>query len=223
MVRMFPEFNLSSWNPTDFINAWRHIVTRMHADGATNVGFVWNPTEQADGNGTRTKINSTYPGDAYVDWISSDSYNWDKNGAYNACRPGWNEFSWIFNYDKTCGSYGSMERQWGPEKPFFVAETGTKYDTAGVPSGHAQDPNRKKNWFINVESAALSMPYLVGVDFFDQDVHTLEPGNNWRVDSNCAGSGSNCNGGSTDRNTYSGFLSMADSSQFGGGVAGGDS
>ena len=49
MVRMFQEFdhgNPGSWNITDFINAWRHIVNRFAADGATNVGFVWEPTSR---------------------------------------------------------------------------------------------------------------------------------------------------------------------------------
>ena len=214
MVRMFEEFDLHSWNTQAFISAWRHVVVRMQSDGARNVGFVWCPTEQA--SAARTQINASYPGDAYVDWVSSDSYNGDTNTAYSATVPGWNEFSWIFNYHLT--GYPSMQQQWGPEKPFFVSETSSKYDTAGVPSGHTVDPNRKKNWFINIESAAANMPYLVGVQFFDSDVHALEPGNNWSVDSPCDSAGNNCTNGSTDANTYSGFLSMADSSQFSGGV-----
>lgn len=218
MVRMFEEFDLHSWNTQDFISAWRHVVVRMQSDGATNVGFVWCPTEEA--GGLRRKINASYPGDAYVDWVSSDSYNGDSNTVYSATVPGWNEFSWIFNYHLT--GYPSMEQQWGPEKPYFVSETSSKYDTADVPSGHTVDPNRKEHWFINIESAAANMPYLVGVQFFDADVHALEPGNNWRVDSPCDSAGTNCTNGSTDANTYSGFLSMADSSQFSGGVAGGN-
>lgn len=219
MVRMFEEFNNHSWNTTAFINAWRHVVNLFKSDGAKNVGFVWCPGEQA--GGTRTQVNASYPGDQYVDWVSSDGYNGDTNAGYSATVPGWNEFSWIFNYRLT--GYPSMEQQWGPEKPFFVSETGSKYDTAGVPRGHTVDPNRKKNWFINIESVAANMPYLVGVQFFDSDVHALEPGNNWRVDSPCDSAGNNCKNGSTDANTYSGFLRMADSSQFSGGVAGGNS
>jgi len=218
MVRMFEEFDLRTWNTQDFISAWRHIVDRFKADGATNVGFIWCPTEQAGGR--RTQINATYPGDAYVDWVSSDYYNHDSLGAYAAARNGWNEFSWIFNYQLF--GQPSMEQQWGPRKPYFVSETGSKYDTANVPSGHTVDRNRKKNWFINITTAAGQMPYLIGVNFFDEDVHIFEPGNNWRVDSPCDSAGNNCTNGSTDPNTYSGFLSMAGSPQFNGGVAGGN-
>ena len=218
MVRMFEEFDLHPWNTRHFINAWRHVVVRMQSDGATNVGFVWCPTEQAAA--ARKQINASYPGDAYVDWVSSDSYNGDTNTSYSATHRGWSEFSWMFNYHLTDSP--SMEQQWGARKPFFVSETSSKYDTAGVPSRHTVDANRKKHWFINIESAAANMPHLVGVQFFDADVHVLEPGNNWRVDSPCDGAGNNCTHGSSDANTYSGFLSMADSSQFSGGVAGGN-
>jgi hypothetical protein len=219
MVRMFNEFNNQPWNTTDFINAWRHVVNVFRSDGATNVGFVWCPSEQA--GGTRTQVNASYPGDQYVDWVSSDGYNWDENTAFNAGVPGWAEFRRIFHYKLT--GHPSMEQQWGREKPFFVSETGSKYDTAGVPSGHTVDPNRKKNWFINIDAAAAHMPHLVGVQFFDQDVHARESGNNWRVDSACDSAGNNCTNGATDANTYSGFLRMADSPQFSGGVAGGNS
>ena len=68
----------------------------------------------------------------------------------------------------------------------------------------------------------ISIASFASVDFFDADVHALEPGNDWMVDSPCDGAGNNCTDGSTDANTYSGFLLMADSSQFSGGVAGGN-
>jgi Glycosyl hydrolase family 26 len=220
MIRLYHEFEQHApWNTTDFINAWRHVVNRFRADGATNVGFWWCPGESA-GGALRTQINQSYPGDQYVDWVGSDGYNWDTNTAYNATRPGWNEFSWTFNY-QISGS-PSMEQQWGPEKPFVVGETGTKYDTTGVPSGHTVDPNRKANWYRNIPSAAASMPYLIGVQFFDVNAIDTPP-DDWQVDSTCASAGNNCptppTPGAIDSNTYSGFMSMADSSQFSGGVA----
>jgi beta-mannanase len=219
MVRMFQEFEEhGSWSATDFVNAWGHVVSRFKSDGATNVGFWWCPGEQADGNGLRSQINASYPGDTYVDWVGSDGYNRD-SGYSTPLHSGWAEFSELFNY--SVSGHPSTEQQYGPTKPFFVGETGTKYDTPKVPSGHTVDVNRKKNWFVNISTAAPQMPYLIGVDPFDQDVHTLEAGNNWRVDSPCDSAGNHCNDGSTDSNTYSEFLSMAGSSQFSGGVAGG--
>jgi hypothetical protein len=222
MVRPFHEFDSAgSWSTTDFINAWRHVVTRMRADGATNVGFVWCFNEYAGGN-RRTKVNASYPGDRYVDWVSSDSYNWDTSTAYAAGVPGWHEFNWMFNYSNCPGdsSCVSKEQQHGPTKPFFVWETNTKYDTAGVPSGHTVRPNRKANWYRNIPSAAARMPYLIGVDFFDQDITSAWP-DDWRVDHDQPSSSSST--GPFDQKTYQGFLDMARSTQFSGGVAGGDS
>ncbi|MBV9485818.1 MAG: hypothetical protein JO246_07135 [Frankiaceae bacterium] len=219
MLRMLEEWDgKGSWSTTDFINAWRHIVARFQQDGATNVGFIWCPDEQA--GGVRPQINASYPGDQYVDWVSSDVYNNDSSGAYSTpTHSGWAEFSELFNYQVS--GMPSIEQQFGPSKPFFVGETGSKYDTPGVPSGHTADPNRKKNWFVNIESSAAQMPYLIGINFFDEDVTPTESGNNWRVDSPCDRAGNNCTNGATDAATYSGFQSMARSSQFSGGVAGG--
>jgi hypothetical protein len=215
MVRMFVEFNIQgTWSTTDFINAWRHVVNRFKADGATNVGFWWSPGEQA--GGVRTQTDQSYPGDAYVDWVGTDDYDHASSSAYNACVPGWNEFSYIFGYTSAdCGA-GSMEREWGPEKPFVVGETGSKYD--------GSIPDRKKQWFLNIATAIpTKLPYTVGVDFFDSDVHIFEAGNNWRVDSKCQSNGTDCTNGATDANTYSGFIGMANSAQFSGGAAGGTS
>ena len=50
MLRLFSEFNdpgFGPWSATDFIAAWRHVVTRVQSDGATNVGFVFCPEERA--------------------------------------------------------------------------------------------------------------------------------------------------------------------------------
>jgi hypothetical protein len=63
---------------TDFIAAWQHMVNLFRAQGATNVKFVWCYSA-----GHSKLLNSVawdapgaaYPGDAYVDWISFDAYN----------------------------------------------------------------------------------------------------------------------------------------------------
>jgi hypothetical protein len=229
MVRMFHEYHVdaSGWSATAFVNAWRHVVTRMRSDGATNVGFVWCPNDYEDGN-DRAQVTASYPGDAYVDWASTDGYNWDTNSAYAAGVPGWEAFDWIFNYSNCANdsSCQSMEQQWGPEKPFFISETGTKYDTAGVPSGHTVDPNRKANWYRNIPAAAASMSGLIGVDFFDIEIVQSVSGgcDDWRVDHNQPGFNTNCPfpEGSFDQTAYNGFLDMAKSTQFSGGIAGGD-
>lgn len=60
--------------PEQLVAAWRHIYERFHADGATNVRFVWTP----DGNNLVDRVplvQAAYPGDAYVDYTGWDSYD----------------------------------------------------------------------------------------------------------------------------------------------------
>jgi beta-mannanase len=62
----------------DFVAAFRRVVSIFRAQGATNVEWTWQATPWA------FKVNSSdrryaakwYPGDAYVDNIGIDGYNW---------------------------------------------------------------------------------------------------------------------------------------------------
>ena len=56
----------------EFIAAWRHVVGRFRAAGATNVKWVWAPGAGAFLQGIWRLF---YPGDAWVDWIAVDDYN----------------------------------------------------------------------------------------------------------------------------------------------------
>jgi hypothetical protein len=62
----------------DFIAAYRHVVTIFRQRGVQNVEFTWQMTEYA------FRVSSSdaryaakwYPGDAYVDNVGADAYNW---------------------------------------------------------------------------------------------------------------------------------------------------
>lgn len=61
---------------TAFINAWRRMVTIFRQHGATNVKFVWCfSTGGLANTAPWNNPANAYPGDAYVDWISFDTYN----------------------------------------------------------------------------------------------------------------------------------------------------
>lgn len=65
--------------PADFVAAWRRLVSTYRAAGVTNVRYVWTMTDQAFQQGYAAAY---YPGDAYVDAIAADAYNWyDCRGA----------------------------------------------------------------------------------------------------------------------------------------------
>jgi beta-mannanase len=207
---------LAGSTPTAFISAWQRVVNIFKQQGATNVGFMWNPT----GGYNRTCADASYPGDAYVDWVGTEGYNADRTNVWDTpLHGGWAEMNEILNYDKLGSSIPSYLTKFGPKKPFVIGESGSKYDTANVPSGHVVDPNRKANWFRNIATvAAPNSPYLHGIEFFDQWVDTEY--NDWHVDHNQPG-GTNVPEGSFDATTYQGFLDMSHAAVFNSGVAGG--
>jgi len=78
--------------PAEFINAYRQVVSIFRAQGVTNVEYTWQMTAWS----FRAKASDPrhaakwYPGDAYVDNVGADAYNWFTCG-HGAGR--WNELS----------------------------------------------------------------------------------------------------------------------------------
>lgn len=118
MIRFAPEMN-GNWRPwspgvaggtsQDYVDMWRYVVDRFEAAGATNVRWVWNPfVETAEA----TPMAELYPGDAYVDYVALDGFNWGKSGW------GWQSYDDIFA--------SSVDRldDIAPEKPWMIAEVG---------------------------------------------------------------------------------------------------
>jgi hypothetical protein len=77
---------------SEFIAAWRRVVAVFDSQGATNVEWTWQMTAYA----FKTKAGDAraaakwYPGDAYVDNVGADAYNWFTCGHGNGK---WNELS----------------------------------------------------------------------------------------------------------------------------------
>jgi Glycosyl hydrolase family 26 len=176
MLRLMWEFdgNWMLWQGCGqpFIDAWRRIVGIFQQHSATNVGFIWNPTENFNGQ----CADSSYPGDTYVDWVASDRYNPNNGTQVSPCHAGWAEWWELFNYYGNCTTSAvSKYFTYSPTKPFFVGETGTKYDSA--------DSTRKGNWFrhiFNDSRAAPQMPNLIGITYSDGILDNNT--NNWLVD-----------------------------------------
>ena len=227
MLRTFTEFNLCTtyaappcslngnvnYCGTPFINAWRRMVNIFKQNGATNVGFEYNMDE---GN-NRDCVNQSYPGDAYVDWVGSDTYNRshvaDNNSYSTPLHPGWAEWWELFHYSGN-NIYGakvpwSMYDIFGSgaasaadigvaglptRKPFVIGETGSIYDP--------NYPTKKGDWFRNIAAApngAKSMSSLMGISFFDEDVTGAEgTDSNFFVDYP-----------TTNSDVYAGYIQMA--------------
>jgi hypothetical protein len=70
--------------------AFRHIVQTFRNEGVTNVQWIWAPNVYT--GGALTPYASFYPGDAYVDILGLDGYNWGTTRPWSA----WQTFSDIY-------------------------------------------------------------------------------------------------------------------------------
>jgi hypothetical protein len=98
----FDEFNLgdagdcpwASWGvgcnrntAAQFIAAWQHIHNIFAATGATNVRFGLDYNNTSEPSNTTANFASFYPGDAYVDLVGEDCFNYGGQNFAQACSP----------------------------------------------------------------------------------------------------------------------------------------
>jgi hypothetical protein len=100
------------WGPQnnskeEYIAAWRHVVERFRAAGATNVIWVWSP------HVAYRYWETYYPGDAVVDWVATGALNFGPIAQWSQ----WWSFAEIF------GSKYPMLAAF--KKPVMVAEFGS--------------------------------------------------------------------------------------------------
>lgn len=76
--------NTGKGSASDFIRAWRKVVSLFRAQGANNVKFTWTMTAYSFrvNSADRRYAEKWYPGDEYVDFVGADAYNWV------SCGPG---------------------------------------------------------------------------------------------------------------------------------------
>ncbi len=128
----------------DFVAAWRHVHDLFESAGV-DAAWVWAPNATAFDE--PSTVERYWPGDAYVDWIGADAYNW--YGCRN--RTDWRGFGELFRsfYD-WAGNRG---------KPLIIPETGSTEDAA--------NPQRKRDWYVDAGNALRDMPKVRAVVFFD--------------------------------------------------------
>jgi beta-mannanase len=147
--------------PADYARAFRHVVDVFNRVGADNVIFVWNMMGFVGGN---ADIYPTlYPGDAYVDWIAYDPYNW--YGCKTQKTRSFAEITKPF-YDWTAAH--------APSKPLMLAEYGLREQPASSPS--------KADWFrdelVQLKTTRTRLKALV----YFNNLHTCD----WRITSSSA-------------------------------------
>lgn len=139
--------------------AWRRVRDIFTRNGVTNATWVWCPNTKYSGS---VPIAGLYPGDNYVDWISTDVYNRITNN--------WSHFS--VRGGPTLEEIIAI----APGKPVMIAESGCHRDEdkPGVP------PGSKAQWYRTAMKDYLknSMPRIKAWVYFNGN---NPDGNDWRI------------------------------------------
>ena len=132
--------------PASYAAAYRHIHARFDALGVTNVVWVWVPTGYL---GNQAKIAGSYPGDAYVDWIGYDPYN------FASCHGGsWRDYEAVIS-----GFYDWLMARGHGDKPFMLAEYGSV--------AHHADARARAAWFRGQVAALKKHPNIKAIQLFN--------------------------------------------------------
>jgi beta-mannanase len=145
----------------EFARAWQHVHDIFEAVGATNVTWVWSPNAIYPGS---TPLAGLYPGDADVDWVAMDGYNW---GVGPVRRDGWRSFADLFG--PTYRALGSL----APSKPVMVAEVAS-----------SEHGGSKASWIRDALGERLSadFPRIRALVWFDWDADGMD----WVIESSPA-------------------------------------
>jgi hypothetical protein len=146
--------NVNGNSPSEFIAAWRRVVTLFRQNGATNVEWVWSPNVDCSG---QCPFSQFYPGNAYVDWVGLDGYNYGPSLGY----------PWMSLLDVFQGSYKTITAL--TSKPLMIAETAS-----------AEAGGSKAMWIIQgfLTDIPNSLPRVRAVIWFNRVKET-----DWRVNS----------------------------------------
>lgn len=145
--------------PEDFIAAWRRVYSIVRGAGAEKVRFMFSPNVEWDSNKPLTSIELYYPGDAYVDLLGLDGYNFgDSHSEWHQ----WQSYSEVFEE-----SIAKIS-QW--PQPLYLAEIG------------CADGPRKAEWIEDFLKRLERDPRLSGFIYFNHfDPKKGEP--DWRINS----------------------------------------
>jgi hypothetical protein len=159
MIRPGHEMN-GNWypwsgQPKAYVAAWRHIVSVFRREGADNVKWVWAPNV----NYGNFPFDEYFPGDAWVDYVALDGYNWGTAGTGGTH---WESLAEVFG-----SSYREITEL--SSKPVILSEMG---------SGEAG--GNKAAWIREGFLKAIpdEFPRVAAVVWFDYDKEE-----DWRVNS----------------------------------------
>ena len=165
--------NTANGSATDFKDAWRKVVSVFRERGVTNATYLWIMTDYSFWVKDRREASLWYPGDAYVDALGADAYNWSD------CRAG------VVNRWKSLQEVVEPFRQFGlahPDKELLLPEWGGYEDPATA--------GRKASWFRDA-TALFAKPgweQFTGILYFHA-VTSSYPNCKWFVDTSASSLG----------------------------------
>jgi len=145
--------------PEEYVATWRHLHDIFQQEGATNTRWVWSPTVLP--SDTLPLLATFYPGDAYVDWVGLDGYNWGTSQTWSH----WSDLASVF-----AASYQTLAAM--TTKPMMIAETAS-----------AESGGDKAQWITQglLTDIPQRFPRIRAVIWFNEAKET-----DWRVDSSPA-------------------------------------
>ena len=150
--------------PAKFVRAWRHVHDLFAAEGATNVVWVWSPNWLSVPTDSWNAFTNYYPGDAYVDWVATDLYNWGSKYG------GWVNLSSLLK---------PVYNTYAATKPIMVAETSSVEGTAA----QAATGLTKAAWVDKVRTdLQTTFPSVAALVWFDQKKNDVD----WRFDTSAS-------------------------------------
>lgn len=133
----------SGW---DYIQAWRHIYRIFQQEQVNNVTWVW---VHVGWLGHQYRVKNFYPGDAYVDWIGYDPFN------YYYCK----QNPWRSPGEAIGPWYNWLMQNGFTDKPIMLGEYGTSRDP--------EKPGAQAQWYRNLPQALMKYPRIKAVTQFN--------------------------------------------------------
>ena len=139
-----------------YVRAWRHLRRIFAEAGADNVTWVWCPYVRSYPAGSGNEAAAYFPGDAWVDRVGLDGYNWGDRAPPHR----WESFEALFG-----PAYRELARL--SRRPFLLAEVGC-----------ADEGGSKVRWVEEMFAAlAARFPRVESLVWFQCDKER-----DWRID-----------------------------------------
>ena len=149
----YPWSPVGGTTPGDYVDAWRHLHGVFRRQAAGNLLWMWWPNACST---IDVPLQAWYPGDAYVDAIGIDGYNWGTTR-----QP---QSRWMGPQEIFAGTVAEV-RDISAEKPIFISETGC-----------AEAGGDKAGWIAAFVDWATAEERFEGFIWFDHDKET-----DWRI------------------------------------------